>query len=58
MNKNSKLLDNASIAFFQQGAICSNLLGVFIKYGSKMGGFILDYVEVFIERPKLLERSN
>lgn len=58
MNKNSKLLDDASTALFQQEAICSNLLGVFIKYGSTMGRFILDYVEVFIERPKLLERPN
>ena len=50
----SKLLGHALITWFPEEAVHSNLTGVFIKAGYKKCRVILDWTEVFIERPKPL----
>ena len=50
----SKLLGHALITWLPEEAVLSNLPGVFIKAGYKRCRVILDWTEVFIERPKSL----
>ena len=50
----SKLLGHALITWLPEEAVLSNLPGVFIKAGYKRCRVMLDWTEVFIERPKSL----